>query len=507
MKIAIFDIDDTIVEETGFMLKNAQKYLHKKFGIDVNIVNPYGYDLKEVYGLVDYFKSKGYSEQEANEESKRINQSFWNSNFVKYCQSPVKTGVKETVNALRQNGYQVMFVSLRGKKSSKESTFIDDLIRLQIVPFLTSTQLAKGKVKYDTLKLVKTPQEKIRLINSLNPNFVFEDQPEIIRQLNTDAKILCVDTPHNCNEALPADVIRISRFDPDAIIAMIKEEQISESTKKKRVSLIQKGLVKDLSIKNPVYLRKILTEATYSLVSKAGTPIVKTIYKPIVKGQENIPKKGAVAFAGNHRDKMDPVIVGVTANRNIHWGALLRMFQGKENLFSSGKNPIPCYLSAAFITAMGTVPIARNTDEDYMKINLESMKLLYQFMQWQGATGLFPEGTLNRNPEQQNILPLKSDRVFKMAADMNGLIQPFSVVWIPNDIDIPNRVIINYGLPINSRNKSSKELSEMWHEAVDSGIEESKLLISKISDVEKSESDKEKRTEKVKTLVKEFVNK
>ena len=77
-------------------------------------------------------------------------------------------------------------------------------------------------------------------------------------------------------------------------------------------------------------------------------------------------------------------------------------------------------------------------------------------MQWQGATGLFPEGTLNRKPDEQNILPLKSDRVFKMAADMNGIIQPFSIVWIPENIDVPNRVIINYGLPINSRNKTSE---------------------------------------------------
>ncbi len=506
MKFAIFDIDDTIVEETNFMLKNAQKYLQEHFDIDVKIVNPNGYDVKEVFGLVEYFKSKGYSEEEANTESKRINQSFWNNNFVKYCQTPLKSGVKQTVDLLRDNGYQVMFVSLRGKKTSKESTFVDNLIRLKIVPFLTATQLSKGKVKYDTLKLVKTPQEKIEIINSLNPNFVFEDQPEIIRQLNVDANIICVSTPHNTEDELPQNIIRISEFNPEEIERIIKEDQLVEASRKKRTSLIQKGIVKDLSIKNPVYLRKILTETTYCLVSKAGTPIVRHIYKPIIKGQENVPKKGAVAFAGNHRNKMDPVIVGVTANRNIHWGALLRMFQGKENLFSAGKNPIPCYLSAAFITAMGTVPIARSTDEDYMRINLESMKLLYQFMQWEGAAGLFPEGTLNRNPEQQNILPLKSDRVFKMAVDMNGLIQPFSVVWIPKELDVPNRVIINYGLPINSRNKTAKEISELWHETVDSGIEESKELISRISKVDTEEFDKDRKKEKIKSLVKDFIN-
>ena len=50
MKIAIFDIDDTIVEETGFMLKKAQKYLREKHNIDAEIVNPNGYAVKEVFG-------------------------------------------------------------------------------------------------------------------------------------------------------------------------------------------------------------------------------------------------------------------------------------------------------------------------------------------------------------------------------------------------------------------------------------------------------------------------
>ena len=506
MKIAIFDIDDTIVEETGFMLKKAQKYLHEKHNIDAEIVNPNGYDVKEVFGLVERLKKQGYSEEEAQEKSRKINQSFWNDNFVKYCQSPLKNGVRETVDILRKNGYKIMFISLRGKTTSKQSTFIDDFIRLKVVPFLTASQLTKGKISYDELRLVKTPQEKIELINSLNPNFVFEDQPEIIRQLNIDGKKICMGTSHNQSEIFSDDILMLNEFDIEQIEDIIAEDTLEETKKIKRKSLLQRGVVKDLSIKNPVYLRKILTEATYSLVSKAGRPVIKSIYKPIIKGQKNIPKTGAVAFSGNHRDKMDPVIVGVTANRNIHWGALLRMFQGKENLFSSGKNPIPCYLSAAFITAMGTVPIARNTDKDYMKINLESMKLLYQFMQWQGATGLFPEGTLNRKPDEQNILPLKSDRVFKMAADMNGIIQPFSVVWIPENIDVPNRVIINYGLPINSRNKTSKELSEIWQCTVNEGIEDAKKLIEEMANIDRQETSKEEKSKKIKVLVKEFVN-
>lgn len=46
MKLVIFDIDDTIVNETEFLRNNAQPFLKRKYGIDVSVINPNGYDLK-----------------------------------------------------------------------------------------------------------------------------------------------------------------------------------------------------------------------------------------------------------------------------------------------------------------------------------------------------------------------------------------------------------------------------------------------------------------------------
>ena len=125
MKAAIFDIDDTIVEETKFMLKNAKSFLKNEFNLDVEIVNPNGYDVREVYALVEHLKSIGYSEEQAIEQSNKINQAFWNANFVNYCRQPLKPGAKETIELLKQKGYRIMFVSLRGKATSKKATIVD----------------------------------------------------------------------------------------------------------------------------------------------------------------------------------------------------------------------------------------------------------------------------------------------------------------------------------------------------------------------------------------------
>ncbi len=505
MKIAIFDIDDSIVEETRFMIENAPSFLKKKYKIERDIINKEGYDLKEVFALKEYFIENGLTEEEAIKKSDKINQDFWNQNFIKYCMMPIKPGVKELIDFLKLNDYYIQFVSTRGKKSSENSSFIKDFIRLQIVPLLTKIQLANGNISYDSLKLVKSKQEKIDYINAMSPDFVFEDQTDTINAITSKSNIYCISNSHNINSKLNENVTRINDFDlhefERKLLDMANNEKKDEKNNKKAKTL------SDIKIINPLYLRKILTEANYSLVKLIGTPILNSKIKPIVKGNENILKTGSVAFVGSHRNKLDPALVTTTQNRKLHWGALLRMFQGKENLFSEGKHPIPCYLSAAFITSVGAVPIARKTDENYMNINLKSIEMLGQMLKWDGAVGLFPEGTLNREPDKQNILPLKSNRIFRLVKAEDGFIQPFSIVWVPDNLDVENKAIVNYGFPINTRNKDIKEISLMWNQVVDSQIEESNSLIEQMRKINETITDKEEKNKEVKKLVKQFRNK
>ena len=477
MKIAIFDIDDTIVEETAFMLENAPRFLKKKYNIDAQVINPNGYDLKEVYDLAQHFRQLGCNSEQAAQKANYVNQEFWNRNFARYCSQPIKNGVRETVELLRSEDYKIVFLSLRGKRKDGKPTF-KDRIKLFFVFRLTAAQLRRGKIHADIIRLVRNKEEKLDYIRAMNPNIVFEDRADIVQEISTVAKAFCVNTPHNAKNQFNSNVVRLDYFDTQKVKNAICGADDSEP---KKQTLLQKRLVRKKSVGNRDLTRKRLTEFVYSTVRIVGRPIALRKYRPIVIGAENIPKRGPVVFAGNHRNKLDPVLIGATSPRSIHWGALLRMFQGKENLFNSTTNPIPCHLSAAFITAMGAVPIARQTDADYLKINMESIRKLCQILIWGGAAGLFPEGTLNRQPEEYNILPLKSDRVFKMAIDTDSLIMPVSVVWLPKGLTVKNKVIISYGMPINSRGRTVHEISELWKESVNDGIETAKEMISKMS--------------------------
>lgn len=476
MKIAIFDIDDTIVKETDFMLKYAPSFLRRKYNIDAHITNPTGYDLKEVYGLVKHFRQLGFDDEQAVRKADYINHDFWNRNFVKYCRQPIKNGVRETIEQLRLNGYTIIFLSLRGKNTENSPSF-KERIKLFFISRLTVAQLRRGKIYFDFIRLVKNKEEKLEYIRTIKPTFVFEDRSDIIQEMPIDTKVFCVNTLHNQKCLLGINVVRLNSFDSQFIKSILEQNKEDELKRIKRYALLQKRFVREKSIRSWDFIRTGLTEFTYSMVRIIGSPIALMKYRPIVVGLENIPKKGPVIFAGNHRSKLDPVLIGATSPRSIHWGALLRMFQGRENLFSSTTNPILCSLSAAFITSMGAVPIARNTDADHLKINMESIRKLCQVLIWGGATGLFPEGTLNRIPEQRNILPLKSNRVFKMAMDTGSLIVPVSVVWIPKELKIKNKVIISYGLPINGRNRTSQEVSELWQQIVNCGIETAKKMM------------------------------
>lgn len=66
----VFDIDDTVVDETGFMLKKVPQYL-KRQGIKAEVKNLNGYNLAEVFGLKEYFqKQPGLRKMGISEQSR-----------------------------------------------------------------------------------------------------------------------------------------------------------------------------------------------------------------------------------------------------------------------------------------------------------------------------------------------------------------------------------------------------------------------------------------------------
>ena len=358
------------------------------------------------------------------------------------------------INILRQYGYEIHFVSLRGKRTCIRESRVSKFIRTCLVPNITKQMLKRNKIYYDKLTLLQTEEDKLEYIKFYSPHIVFEDQVSILNTIDKNIKKFCVLTGHNMHKTLPEGTITISDYKEIArdIESVIDKAIISKGCKDKKTIHIDRlqFIVKSIS-KWYFFIR----------------------FKPIICGRNNIPKRNAVIFVGNHRHNLDPIMVSLSSGRSIHWAALLRLFQGKESLFHSDSVKIQRELSAKFIMAMGALPIARPTDENYLKINIKTIMQLKDLLNMEAAIGFFPEGTINRKPEEINLLQLKSDMVFHMAKKTDSYIQPFSIVWIPREVGLRNRMIIRYSKPINTYNRSIEEVGEIWHKAVDEGIRHS----------------------------------
>ena len=98
-----------------------------------------------------------------------------------------------------------------------------------------------------------------------------------------------------------------------------------------------------------------------------------------VVGQENIPSEGQVILASNHVSNWDPMVLGCSSNRQVH-------FIAKESLF---KAP----LLGLFIKAWGALPVKRGRgDREAISKSLETLKKDL-------VLGIFIEGTRNKtNP-------------------------------------------------------------------------------------------------------------
>ena len=484
MKIAVFDIDDTVTYETEFMRKYAPDFIKKKYHIDVNkYENPYGYNVMETYGLVNLLMINGYSLEEATLKGKKIEQDFWNSHFVKYCGTKVREDIKQKLLQLYDDDYKIYFVSLRGKKTKQDEKFLDRLIRRGIVPLLTRYQLKKNGIRYEKLKLVSSEQMKLDYITSLNPTYIFEDNKNIIQNLSAkglSSKIICVQNVHNSNLSLPTGVVFHHDFQINENLVISKQKKVYKENKFVRWK----------------------SRFIYRLIRMIGFPLVMAKFKPIISGKENIPKDGSVSFVGNHRTKNDPIVMMAATSHIIRWAALKRLFVGGEDLFSNTKNSFRRNVSSEILKLMEAQPIAREDDENYIGTNLKSMKYFSKSLQsGKESIGFFPEGTLNREIKEP-ILPLKSDYIFKFTAKEDRFIQPFSIVWISPNIGLKNKVLVRFGYPIHCSKENASCLQTIWTDSVQSAILESDQLLEEIASIYQNQELNSKK--KVKTLIRNF---
>lgn len=131
--------------------------------------------------------------------------------------------------------------------------------------------------------------------------------------------------------------------------------------------------------------------------------ILKIVYRPKVIGTENIPEKGAIIFAGNHKHAFDPVLVITNTKRTVHYMAKESLFKGLHGLILKSIGIIKVYRTKSNPTAV-----------------IEAVKVLEN----DGTVGIFPEGTRNRT--NQELLKFRHGAV-AIAKQANAQIIPFAI--------------------------------------------------------------------------------
>jgi len=113
-------------------------------------------------------------------------------------------------------------------------------------------------------------------------------------------------------------------------------------------------------------------------------PLLKLVYRPWVRGAENVPTDGPAILASNHLAVIDSFFLPLMLDRDI-------VFIGKQEYFT-GKG-LKGRLVAGFMRGVGTIPVDRGGG----KAGEAALNTGLRRLQEGGLFGIYPEGT--RSPD------------------------------------------------------------------------------------------------------------
>ncbi|MCK4776998.1 MAG: 1-acyl-sn-glycerol-3-phosphate acyltransferase [Actinomycetia bacterium] len=154
---------------------------------------------------------------------------------------------------------------------------------------------------------------------------------------------------------------------------------------------------------------------------------------------ENIPEKGAVILAANHKSYLDPVLVGLASKRPVYFMAKSELFKIK--------------MLDYFLKKLYAFPVKRGEfDRDAFRKSIEVLKS-------GKVMGIYPEGGRVRDKKIGEIKPgfsliaLKS----KAAVVPVGIIGSDKAMKVGGKIPKFPKIIINIGKPFKSEDISVED--------------------------------------------------
>ncbi|HQR28541.1 MAG TPA: lysophospholipid acyltransferase family protein [Nocardioides sp.] len=122
----------------------------------------------------------------------------------------------------------------------------------------------------------------------------------------------------------------------------------------------------------------------YAVAHSVVRPVVMAVWRPTVRGLENIPATGPVILASNHLSFADSVVIPVVVPRSV-------VFLAKADYFTG--TGLRGAASRAWFGGLGMLPV----DRDDSRAALGSLDIALEVLSRGEAFGIYPEGTRSRD--------------------------------------------------------------------------------------------------------------
>ncbi len=172
----------------------------------------------------------------------------------------------------------------------------------------------------------------------------------------------------------------------------------------------------------------------YWIVKALVSPFVRIFVRVRVVGRENVPRRGAVILAANHRSFLDSIFIPLVIRRRV-------TFVAKAEYFDDPK-------TAWFFRSCGQIPIRREGGTASERALASATEVLRAGK----VFAIYPEGTRTRD----GLLHRGHTGIARLALQCNVAIVPIGLVGTddvqPIDSRLPKlfrRVTIRFGEPID----------------------------------------------------------